>query len=64
MRKTFEIVNQYRAGLLSASEARDKLGLIARRAKFDRDYSDTLPGYQRFDKMARDATRAVALIGG
>lgn len=57
-----EIRERYVTGLLSRTEARDALCRIENRARFDRDYSDTLAGYKRFDRLADNARAARCAI--
>ncbi len=48
---------RYDAGLTSAAETGAALETIIGRATFDRNYSDSPSGYNRFDNIVKFATR-------
>lgn len=54
-----DIIAQRDAGLISNWEAKRALKQLAKQAKFNADYSDTLEGYTRWTRERADAERAL-----
>ena len=61
-RTTGEITAQCDAGLISIAEARVALRLVAHRAQYDADYSDSLTSYTRWSLVATNARLAMAAL--
>ena len=57
-RTTGEIIAKRDAGLISAHEARDALKALAKRARFNANYSDSPASYKRWDRIALNALGA------
>lgn len=57
-RNTDAILAQRAHGLITPREARRALRRLAKQARFNADYSDSLAGYERWDKEARAALHA------
>lgn len=55
-----KIIQQRECGLITPSEARRALRRLNKQARFNADYSDTLPSYKRWQNEARRAAAALS----